>query len=267
VPLSKSIAGVGLSLRKFAPRLYAFVRDSMPVGLRSLISERMMLNSLGNRDDAKEVFTNIFKKNWWNNEESKSGWGSELKSTRSIRNELLSFVERRGISSLLDAPCGDFNWMRQLRWPSGFRYVGGDIVSDLIVENRRKYPSVEFVELDVLQDRLPQVDAWLARDLMIHFPDQAIWTVLNQFKSSSIAYLLATNYPNNMRNVDIKFGQVRHLNLCAAPFNFPDPYEVLREDDDPVTGRVIGVWRRSDLVRAQRTGSGNLDRTIGGISS
>jgi hypothetical protein len=81
---------------------------------------------------------------------------------------------------------------------------------------------------------------------MIHFPDQAVRAAINQFRQSNIGYLLATTYPNARQNTDIKFGQVRHLNLCAPPFGLPPPFEILREDDDPDTGRVIGVWRRSD---------------------
>jgi hypothetical protein len=137
--------------------------------------------------------------------------------------------------------------MKYVHWPSGFRYIGADIVHDLIVENRRKYPDSEFMELDVLRDPLPGVDAWLARDLMIHFPDEAVRAALNQFRQSSIRYLLATTYPNALKNTDIKYGQVRHLNLCAPPFGLPPPFEILPEDDDPNTGRVIGVWRRSDI--------------------
>jgi hypothetical protein len=102
--------------------------------------------------------------------------------------------------------------------------------------------------MDILRDALPDVHAWFARDLMIHFPNKAIWTAIDRFQKSSVDYLLATTYPNNMQNKDIKFGQVRHLNLCAAPFSLPVPFEVLREDDDPVTGRVIGVWRRTDIA-------------------
>jgi len=82
---------------------------------------------------------------------------------------------------------------------------------------------------------------------MIHFPDQAIRTALDRFRTSGIRYLLATTYPSALRNTDIKYGQVRHLNLCAPPFNLPPPFEVLPEDDDPQTGRVIGAWRRSDI--------------------
>jgi hypothetical protein len=241
--LSKAVTETALLLKKRTPRLYASIRNNAPRGLRSVINEKMTVDSLGT-DSPKQVFTNIFERNWWNNSESRSGWGAELKRTVA---ELPEFVRRHSVQSLLDAPCGDFHWMKHVEWRSGFRYVGADIVHDLIVDNRRKYPGVEFIELDVLRDRLPDVNAWLARDLMIHFPDQAVRAALNQFRQSTIAYLLATTYPNARQNTDIKFGQVRHLNLCAPPFDLPPPFEILREDDDPDTGRVIGVWRRSDI--------------------
>ncbi|HEX5210703.1 MAG TPA: class I SAM-dependent methyltransferase [Pseudolabrys sp.] len=214
--------------------------------MRAVINEKMTVNGLGT-GDAKDVFTNIFRKNWWNSGESRSGWGAELKRTESIRAALPEFVRRHSLRSLLDAPCGDYHWMQYVEWPRAFRYIGADIVLDLIAQNRAKFPTVEFIELDVLRDPLPQVEAWLARDLMIHFPDDAVRTALKQFRNSTLRFLLATTYPNAKRNSDIKFGQVRHLNLCAPPFGLPPPCETLCEDDDPVTGRVIGVWRRSDI--------------------
>jgi hypothetical protein len=244
--LSKAVTETALLLKRRTPRLYMSIRNNAPAGLRSMINERMTMDSLGT-DDPKLVFTNIFRKNWWSNGESRSGWGAELRRTVSIRGELPDFAQRHSIRSLLDAPCGDFHWMRHVEWPPGFRYVGADIVHDLIVENRRKYLGTEFMELDVLRDPLPAVDSWLARDLMIHFPNEAVWAAIGQFQKSAIHYLLATTYPNAPHNADIRFGQVRHLNLCAPPFNLPQPFEILREDDDPETGRVIGVWRRSDI--------------------
>ena len=170
---SRAVTETALLLKRYMPRFYASIRNNAPRRLRSAINERMTVDSLGT-DNPKQVFSNIFAKNWWNNSESRSGWGAELKRTVSIRTELPEFVRRQSIHSLLDAPCGDFHWMQHVQWPRGFRYVGGDIVPDLIVENRGKYPGVDFMELDVLRDRLPDVDAWLARDLMIHFPDDAI---------------------------------------------------------------------------------------------
>lgn len=244
--LSKAVTETALLLKRHTPRLYASIRNNAPSRLRSSINECLTVESLGT-DDPKLIFTNVFRKNWWNNGESRSGWGAEMRRTVSIRAALPSFVQRHSVRSLLDAPCGDFHWMRHVEWPSGFRYIGADIVHDLIVDNRSKYPGTEFVELNVLSDPLPQVDSWLARDLMIHFPDNAIRAALDQFRKAGIRYLLATTYPNASRNTDIKFGQVRHLNLCAPPFSLPPPFEALPEDDDPQTGRVIGVWRREDI--------------------
>jgi len=248
--LSKTVTETALLLKRHTPRLYASIRNNAPPGLRSIINERMTVDRLG-ADDAELVFTNIFRQNWWNNGESRSGWGAELRRTVSIRTSLPDFVRRHSIISLLDAPCGDFHWMQYVEWPAGFRYVGADIVPDLIAENRKNYPTTEFLKLDVLSEPLPAVDSWLARDLMIHFPDQAVWAALDQFRRSSARYLLATTYPNARHNHDIRFGQVRHLNLCAPPFNLPPPFEILLEDDDPATGRVIGVWRRPDIEWAR----------------
>jgi hypothetical protein len=124
--------------------------------------------------------------------------GAELKRTESIRINLADFARRYALGSLLDAPCGDYNWMQRVEWPADFRYVGADIIHDVIIENRRNHPGIEFVELDALRDSLPRVDARLARDLMIHFPDEAIWTALEQFRRSQISYLLARR-PTPMR--------------------------------------------------------------------
>ena len=245
--LSARVTETALLLKKRAPRLYASIRDHAPSNLRAAMNRRMTLDGLGS-GDAKEVFTNIFNRNWWNNNESRSGWGAELKRTASIRASLPEFARRNGLYSLLDAPCGDFHWMQYVQWPEGFRYFGGDIVRDLILENRIRYPGVDFIELDVLTAPLPDVDAWLARDLMIHFPDRAVWKALERFRHSSIRYLLATSYPNAQRNTDIELGQVRHINLCAPPFSLPPPMEILREDDDAVTGRVIAIWERSEIT-------------------
>jgi hypothetical protein len=248
--LSRAVTETALLLKRRAPRLYGAIRNHAPPRLRSAINERMTVDRLGT-DNPELVFTNIFRQNWWNNGESRSGWGAELRRTVSIRAILPNFVQRHSIGSLLDAPCGDFHWMQHVEWPAGFRYIGADIVDDLIIENRKKYPATEFLKLDVLSDPLPAVDSWFARDLMIHFPDQAVWAALDQFRKSSARFLLATTYPNARRNNDIRFGQVRHLNLCAPPFNLPQPFEILPEDDDPATGRVIGAWRRSDIECAQ----------------
>src|SRR6202051_1321856 len=109
--LSRAVTETALLLKRHPPRFYASIRNNAPRRLRSIINERMTVDSLGT-DNAKQVFTNIFKRNWWNNGESRSGWGAELKRTVSIRAELPAFVQRHSVRSLLDAPCGDFHLMK-----------------------------------------------------------------------------------------------------------------------------------------------------------
>jgi hypothetical protein len=71
--LSRAVTETALLLKKRTPRLYASIRNNAPHGLRSIINEKMTVDSLGT-DNPKQVFTNIFERNWWNNSESRSGW-------------------------------------------------------------------------------------------------------------------------------------------------------------------------------------------------
>jgi len=45
------------------------------------------------------------------------------------------------IKSIFDAPCGDFNWMKEIILVNDIRYHGVDIVSNIIDSNIRKYSS------------------------------------------------------------------------------------------------------------------------------
>src|SRR3954471_18881233 len=82
----------------------------------------------------EEIFTTYYRENVWINDESVSGDGSTLEYTKNLRQELPLLFETLQINSILDAPCGDFNWFREVsRGP--ISYVGGDIVPDLIQRN------------------------------------------------------------------------------------------------------------------------------------
>src|SRR5271157_1733125 len=112
------------------------------------------------------LFTNYYRKNTWLSKESRSGLGSELKQTREIIKQLPLLIKQFNIKSLLDIPCGDFNWMQHV--DLGCAYIGADIVKELIEENKRKYNKT-FVHLDLLTSKLPKVDLILCRDCLVHF--------------------------------------------------------------------------------------------------
>ena len=61
----------------------------------------------------KETFTEIYKTNFWSSNESPSGGGSELIQTKSLINDLEKLLKDMDIKSVLDIPCGDFNWMQK----------------------------------------------------------------------------------------------------------------------------------------------------------
>src|ERR1700704_6650942 len=75
-------------------------------------------------------FQRIHDSNLWGAAESTSGLGSELDATAVLRTELPRLLARLGITSLLDAPCGDAGWINQSSL--AVRYVGVDIVPDLV---------------------------------------------------------------------------------------------------------------------------------------
>ena len=91
--------------------------------------------ALGIRDlSTGIVFSRIYEKNLWGDSESRSGRGSTLGRTAVIRDALPALLEGVGARSMLDAACGDFNWMARVDL-RGVRYVGVDVVPELIATN------------------------------------------------------------------------------------------------------------------------------------
>ena len=124
------------------------------------------------------VFEEIYQKNVWGNSESHSGHGSSASATRFLRTALSQLLSDLGVKSMLDVPCGDFNWMRLL--DLRIDYFGADIVPQLIEANQRKYsrPGRAFGLLDVVKDPLPNADLVFSRDLLVHLSEQDIRSAL-----------------------------------------------------------------------------------------
>ena len=102
--------------------------------------------------------------------ESASGRGSDLDNTETIRAALPALIREWGIRTMIDAPCGDFHWMSRLDLGLE-RYIGVDIVAELIELNRQKYRIEavrEFRVMDLVRDRLPAADLILCRDCLVH---------------------------------------------------------------------------------------------------
>ncbi len=201
----------------------------------------------------KKVFTYIYEKKFWWDGESVSGPGSSIQTTSVLRHLLPAIVKAIDARSLLDAGCGDFNWMREVSLEVE-QYIGADIVLDLIIDNQWKYGSERrtFLCLDVTESTLPHVDVIFCRDCLAHLSYADIKAAIRNFKKSKSIYFLTTTYPRMVENkVDIRTGDFRPVNLQGAPFNFPEPLmfcdELSAEDKMKRWKKRLCLWRLDDI--------------------
>ena len=197
-------------------------------------------------------FSRIYLKRGFGGEESVSGPGSDLGQTSVIRRELPILLNEIGTRSLLDAACGDFNWMKAIELNID-RYVGVDIVEELISQNNRLYRDEkrEFMSMNIAKDPLPTVDVIMCRDCLIHLSFLKIFSVIKNFKESGSKYLLASTYTKVVHNKDIVTGQWRPLNLQMPPFNFPYPRYIINENCSENEGKYsdksLGLWPLGEI--------------------
>lgn len=195
------------------------------------------------------VFTEHYQKNGWGCGESVSGEGSTIEQTAVIRESLPNIIRDFQIESLLDIPCGDFNWMKLLELP--VRYTGADIVGEIIAKNQRRFGNFarSFVRLDLTVDALPTADLILCRDCLFHLSYNHISQALSNIKRSGSRFLLTTTNTRLNQNKNIVTGEWRRLNLQLPPFSLPTPL-LLIDEKCPNTAspdKHLGLWRISDL--------------------
>jgi len=231
-------------------------------------------------DNAAQVFQKIYDENGWHSPESVSGWGSELRNAAQVIRELPGMLRRFGVSSVLDVPCGDFNWMRHVDL-SGIEYTGADIVAELVAANEAAWsaPSRRFLTLDLLRDSLPEVDLILCRDCLFHFSHSDVFRALERFAATSACFLLTTTftYRTYPRNANIVTGQWTPINLEMTPYDFEPPLALLVEGSTesivygpdigtvPMSDRCLGLWDM-EVVRKclRRRRSGGTTHAISG---
>lgn len=201
---------------------------------------------------AEQVFTSIHDRNTWGNPESRSGSGSTIDQTKALRTALPGLFSELAVSSILDIPCGDFNWLSRVDL-QGIDYLGCDIVARLIEENSKRWgkEGVRFAHLDLLSGSLPTADLLLCRDCLVHFSFEDIAKALSNIKRSEAKYLLTTTFTQEPVNRDIATGMWRPLNLEIPPFSLPPPLTTIVEGCTEGAGRsrdkALALWRVADL--------------------
>lgn len=190
-----------------------------------------------------EAFRHIYRAGIWNRAQSTvpvSGPGSSLDATAIVRRSLPGLLETVGCQTLLDVGCGDQSWISALRLKQ--KYIGIDIVPELIEENRRLFPEREYHCLDAVTDDLPEADTVLCREVLFHLGLADGHSLIRNLARKQRRYLIATTDEVTLFNADIQSGDFRFLNLTRRPFRFPKPDYAIA-DDRLVSGRLLSVWR------------------------
>jgi hypothetical protein len=198
----------------------------------------------------KDIFTNIVANRRWD-PHVPCGSGSSLEYTHLLRHTLPDFLNRYQITSMIDAPCGDFSWMNLVSFPPGFQYIGGDIVEFMIEKNQSNWPDKDFRVFDLTQDTLPDVDLLFCRDCLFHLSQQDLVKVFDNVVSSNVKYIMTTSYiSGHYDNRDIETGGFRPINLEQSPFNLPVPIDSLEDGPPGNIIRRMCLWNKEDLITA-----------------
>jgi hypothetical protein len=233
-------------LRKYLPGLYGWMLGN--ASLRRVFSMIKGEQKIILGDDPAEKFTTIYETHFWVDDQSRSGGGSNLYATENIREAIPGLFLKYGVRSVLDIPCGDFFWFKEMKLDLD-SYIGGDIVAPLIASVAEKYTSStrSFRVVDLTKDALPDCDLILVRDCFIHLSFASIFAALANITQSRIRYLLCTHHADVEVNVDIETGSCHALNLCVPPFNFPAAMELIDDYAKGLMPHQLGLWRVDDL--------------------
>ena len=209
----------------------------------------------------KEYFAGVYRDNRWKDPESRSGPGSSLAATADLISGLPEVLNRLQVKTFLDLPCGDFNWMRHIPLPAALRYIGGDIVADIIERNRIEHaaPNREFQVLDIVSDPLPSADLIFVRDCFIHFSLELIQRALENIRRAHIPFIMMTHDTCDSRyppagNIDLDRStsgvsyEYRVLNFTISPFNMPPPILTLGDGGQWDGHKTMAVWANHQLT-------------------
>jgi hypothetical protein len=236
------------------------LRRITPPSVRLTIKRALRVTGLGESRDPqslrnlelKEKFTEVYEKNIFRGSVSRSGEGSDLVQTAIIRREIPALVEELGIKTFLDAPCGDWYWMKEVDLPVE-RYIGLDIVEALVEKNQKIFGSekVSFQCINLAEGDLPKAELVFSRDCLVHLSFADSLKIIANFKRSGAKYLLTTTFTSRTKNEDLGDGFWRPLNKQLAPFNFPEPIRLINEGctegNNLFKDKCLGLWRLQDI--------------------
>lgn len=235
----------GLGTRRSLEQYEAFAGVDFRRKLIDGKSQEQVEAALAPKERTRRIaarFSEIWRSNGWACAETRSGPGATLAQTVAVRRELSRLFGELGIRTVVDAGCGELNWMGKIS-ESLDLYLGFDVVDDLVADLRKRFEERKthfFASADVTHHVLPRADAIVCRDVLTHLPHAMVKDALENFRKSGARFLIATTFPRG-RNEQIRIGAWQAMDLCAEPFGLPPP-KVLISEELKNSVKSLGVW-------------------------
>ena len=165
-----------------------------------------MARVLVSTSDRADIFSRIYRRNVWGGEPGYfySGGGGDEPFSHAYVSFVSGFLASLGRpATLVDIGCGDYRVSSRIT-ASGLRYIGVDIVPELIEHNARVYgsKSVDFRCLDVVEQDPPAGDVCLIRQVLQHLSNTDITQILPRLEQYE--YVLVTEHlPDVIRRANV----------------------------------------------------------------
>ena len=146
-----------------------------------------------------------------------SGDGSGVGYTSAYRAFLERFMGERGVRSVLDVGCGDWQFSSLVNWGER-EYVGTELVQPLVDRLRLEHGSAlrRFQCVDLRRQMADRYDLAIVKDVAIHLPNADVIRLADNL-SPCCDVLYVYDHADGTAE-DIAVGQYRALDLRAEPF-------------------------------------------------
>jgi SAM-dependent methyltransferase len=125
----------------------------------------------------RDAFQRVYESGAWG---AGSGRGSRGAWAAYSVEQISAFIRERGVRSIVDLGCGDFEVGRKIIEHTGVTYTGVDVVPSLIDHHSKNFSGerVSFVCANLITDTLPMGDLCMVRQVLQHLSNAEIEAVL-----------------------------------------------------------------------------------------
>lgn len=216
--------------------------------------ERFENKSLG------DVFSTIYAENLWGGKTGEfcSGSGTINPHTIKYVKVITEFIHKNKIGTVLDVGCGDFSVMKNVVEKTNIKFIGGDIVPDLIKHHQQLYANerISFQVLNAVEDILPDADLCLIRQVLQHLSNEQIQQILE--KTKKFKYVIITEHVpiettiranlDKKAGPDIRVYKKSGVFIDLPPYSYKTTTLLEYREDFMVFNKKVPATMRSSLI-------------------